>query len=109
MRVRGAIVAISLGLATCASAATTDQETLEKTVDKYLSSFDAPKKGLCVCLSDTMFTFGRKRVGVIERASGSDGSGAHVLVNCHVPSYDANGATIGQVPVTCADWVPLSK
>ena len=109
MRVLGAIVAISLGFATCASAATTDQETLEKTVDKYLSSFDAPKKGLCVCLSDTMFTFGRKRVGVIERATGADGSGNHVLVNCHVPAYDSNGAIIGMAPVACADWVPLSK
>ena len=108
MRVRVAIVAIAFGFVTCASAAATDKENVEKTVDKYLSSFDAPKKGLCICISDS-FTFARKRVGVIERASQADGSGDHVVVNCHIPGYDANGAVIGQIPVTCADWVPLSK
>src|SRR5690348_13318587 len=100
MRVCIAIVAIVFGFVTCASAAATDQENLEKTVDKYLSSFDAPKKGLCVCISDSGFTFGRKRVGVITRASQADGSGNHVVVNCNIPGYDANGAVIGQVPVT---------
>ena len=109
MHVRRAIVAIALGFATCASAAATDQETLEKTVDKYLSSLDGPKKGLCICISDSAFVQGRKRVGVIERATQADASGNHVVVNCHIPGYDADGARIAQVPVTCADWVPLSK
>ena len=61
------------------------------------------------CIGDSAFSFGRKRVGVIERGSQGDGSGNHVAVNCHIPSYDAGGAVIGEIPVTCADWVPLSK
>src|SRR6188474_969192 len=109
MRVPITIVAIVFGFVTYATAAATDQENFQKTVDKYLSSFDAPKKGLCICISDTGFTFSRKRVGVMVRANGSDGSGAHVVVNCTIPSYDANGAIIGMAPLTCADWVPLSK
>jgi hypothetical protein len=109
MRVRIAIVAVAFGFLTCSSAGATDQENVEKTVDKYLSSFDAPKKGLCICIGDGGFPQGRKRVGVIRRSFQADGSGGHVAVNCDIPGYDASGALIGQVPVTCADWVPLSK
>ncbi len=113
MRVYGAIVVIALGfLASASVAATTatDLQTLQNAVDKSLSSsLNAPKKGLCVCISDSSFVQGRKRVGVIESAFQADASGNHVVVHCHVPGYDAAGALIPQIPVTCDDWVPLAK
>jgi hypothetical protein len=108
MRVSIAIMAMAFGFVTSVSAAPTDQQNVEKTVDKYLSTLEAPKKGLCVCMSDS-FTFSRKRVGVVTRAQQADASGNHVVVNCVIPSFDANGARIPEVPLTCGNWVPLSK
>jgi hypothetical protein len=104
-----AIVALALGFVTSVSAATTDQQNVEKTVDKYLSTFNAPKKGLCVCIGDSL-PDGLKRVGIIVREGTiTDGFGTHVAVACVIPGFDPNGGLISQMPVQCSDWVPLSK
>ena len=104
-----AIVALALGFVTSVSAATTDQQSVENTVDKYLSTFNAPKKGLCICIGDSL-PDGLKRVGIIVREGTiTDGFGAHVAVACVIPGFDPNGGLISQMPVECFDWVPLSK
>ena len=104
-----AIVALALGFVTSVSAATTDQQNVENTVDKYLSTFNAPKKGLCICIGDSLPN-GLKRVGIIAREGTiTDGFGTHVAVACVIPAFDPNGGLISQMPVQCSDWVPLSK
>ena len=104
-----AMAIVALGFVTSVSAATTDQQNVENTVDKYLSTFNAPKKGLCICIGDSLPN-GLKRVGIIAREGTiTDGFGAHVAVACVIPGFDPNGGLISQMPVQCFDWVPLSK